>query len=318
LLATASRNYNAQTVVGACPPTPGGYFIMSAFSHWRHFPVLAALLLIGIAVPAEGQVIIGRGGGISVGVPGVGGVSVGIPRYGFARRVIVGPYGLAPRYVDPYAFPAGAYSAARPIGSAVAAQAFPTAGELRAMDDGALLNAVVGLTAQLDADLNRFDTGDTWQRYLRLPEDAVPPPTRGNQVRLGMASLAETLRRFEVVVAKPEFVQISGLPSFAAAHAALAETVRRYGGQSQPSEPAAPLASNGGVAPQPTLDRGDRPRNIAGRILARRNRTPLPTETPATPAAAPATAPAEELPSPAPILTPPQYNANGERSILAD
>ena len=97
------------------------------------------------------------------------------------------------------------------------------------MDDSSLLNAVANLTAQLDADLERFDTGDTWQRYLRLPDNALPAPDDRQQVVLGMGSLVETLKRFDRTVANPKYVQISGLPSFAAAHAAIEETVRRYG-----------------------------------------------------------------------------------------
>ena len=59
--------------------------------------VAVAALAASTATSADAQVIIGRGGGIGISIPGVGGVRLGAPGvyvrpYGMSRRVIVGPY----------------------------------------------------------------------------------------------------------------------------------------------------------------------------------------------------------------------------------
>jgi hypothetical protein len=300
------------------------------------FSVAVAALAASTATSADAQVIIGRGGGIGISIPGVGGVRLGAPGvyvrpYGM-RRVIVGPYGVAPSYGDPYGaeYPSRFNSRpSAPLSSPGRGPTLmlPTEGELRAMGDDELLNALVGLTAQLDADLNRFDTGDTWQRYLRLPDDALPPPTADGRVELGVNSLRDTLIRFERTVAKPEFVQISGLPSFAATQAALAEAVRRYGEQ-----PEAPAASTPAVArripppvpapPAATSNEGRRRGILLRNLHARRGADAAVDEADAPPAQQPAPqqppAGAEELPVPPPALAAPKNDGNAERSILAD
>ena len=276
------------------------------------YVVIAALA----AAPADAQVIVGRGAGISVNVPGVGGIRLGTPRI-YARpygRAIATPYGVAPSYAYPdgYAYPA------RP---AAPSASLPTAGELRAMGDNELLNAVVGLTAQLDADLNRFDTGDTWQRYLHLPDDALPPPSADGRVELGLKSLVETLTRFDRTVAKPEFVQISGLPSYAATHAALAEVVRRYGEQASAPAVSTPAVARRTPPPVPvppeTSSNDGRRRGILlrNRHAARREAA---SDEPSAPLAQQRQSSAEELPIPPPALAAPQNNDSAERSILAD
>lgn len=297
--------------------------------------VAVVALAASTTTSADAQVIIGRGGGIGISIPGVGGVRLGAPGvyvrpYGMSRRVIVGPYGVPPSYGDPGA-PYGAEYPSRfnsrppaPLSSAGRGPALmlPTAGELRAMGDDELLNALVGLTAQFDADLNRFDTGDTWQRYLRLPDDALPPPTADGRVELGVNSLRDTLIRFERTVAKPEFVQISGLPSFAATQAALAEVVRRYG--EQPDAPAATAPAVARRIPPPvptppaaTSNEGRRRGILLRNLHARRGGNAVVDEADAPPATQP-TAGAEELPIPPPALAAPKNDGNAERSILAD
>jgi hypothetical protein len=297
--------------------------------------LIAAIIAIHAVTPARAQVIIGRGGGgVSISVPGLGGVRLGVP-YGLSRRVLVAPYGVGPGYPYPgypyyngYSYSSGPVPrfAARPIGSIDGnfMQPLPTAGELRAMDDSSLLNALAALTARLDFDLNRFDTGDTWQRYLRLPEDALPPPTDDQRVVLGMNSIVDTLTRFDRTVAKPEYVQISGLPSFAAVHAALAEVVQRFGADGNQSIEVAqtPVASDvpqTSVTLTPPIPRPDSPlatpdvpasgtESVEMRNLRAAEARPSDSQ----PAAA------EELPAPPPSLVAPQNSVDEERSIIAD
>jgi hypothetical protein len=306
--------------------------------------VAASLLAVAFSnSSAQGQIIVGRGGGVSIGVPGLGSVRIGGPLR--ARGVVVAPYGVPYGYGYGYGaldysprYPGVTRYTARPIGGAGYAgyqslESLPTAGELRAMDDSALLNAIVGLAAQLDADLDRFDTGSTWQNYLRLPEDALPPAGDDGRVSLGVASLAETLQRFELTEANPRYVQISGLPSFASMHSALAELVSRV--SSAPSTEfeasASPTVKQGVTTPPvptpPALSnitassRGYQPQSIEMRNLhatraaeASTSSASADSSTSAEPAATSGSA--EELPSPPPSLVAPQ-NDNDERSILS-
>ena len=87
----------------------------------------------------------------------------------------------------------------------------------------------IDAAAKLDADVARFNTGATWQRYLRLPDDAFPPPTSDGRVMLGFGSITATLARFDSVAANPQYAMISRLPSFVAAQQALREVVARFG-----------------------------------------------------------------------------------------
>jgi len=270
---------------------------------------IAAVMLL--ASTADAQVVLrGRGRGIVIDVPGVGIQigPVGIPNlgYGIPRRLgIISPLGIEPGFGEPYPRPA---PAALPL---------PTEGELRAMDDSSLLNAVVGLATRLDADLGRFTSAASWRNYLRLPDDALPPPSDDGRVALGMNSLMQTLARFESAVANPTYVQISGLPSFAAMHAALEETVRRFAGESTPAvvvnqssapiTPPIPSPDSAAASPAPAGGYGEsiEMRNLrAGRPQAAVTAKPAAT--------------AEELPVPPPSLVAPKNSTDEEQSILAD
>ena len=138
-----------------------------------------------------------------------------------------GPLSEAPRYV-----PGGtnatvqANVASAPSG---AGRPFPTEAELAALDDGTLLNALLDVSARLDDDLGKFNTGAGWQKYLRLPADALPPPSADGRVTLGFRSLTETLERLNTVAANAKYPMISGLSSFVGTHAALQEVVGRFG-----------------------------------------------------------------------------------------
>ncbi len=216
--------------------------------------LLAAAVLCGVDAAQAQLVRVGRGAGVVVRAPYVGTIRVGVgpivpgiigvpgrpilPRRRFAAvppvpTVVVGP---APRYLPGVTRATiDAFPPAAPQG---VDRSFPTAEQLAAFDDGSLLNAVLDIMAQLDADVGQFDTGATWQRYFRLPDDALPPPSRDGHVVLGFNSIKSTLDRLDSVAANPEYPMISGLPSFAAAQLALAEVVNRFGA----------AAGQGGVA----------------------------------------------------------------------
>jgi hypothetical protein len=205
-----------------------------------------------------------RGPGVVVRAPYVGAIRVGVgpivprvvgvpgpilPRRRLAVAPgVVGPGGLAPRYApgatqiatDPYAAP------------------LATPQQLAALDDGSLLNAVLAATAQLDADLGRFDTGAGWQKYLRLPEEALPPPTADGQVLLDFAAIEATLVRFDSVAANPKYGMIAEVPSFAATQAALGEVLQRYAAAAQAvagPQLASPAGAEELPLPTPTLAR---------------------------------------------------------------
>jgi hypothetical protein len=90
--------------------------------------------------------------------------------------------------------------------------------------------------------LARFDTGAQWRSFLRLPQDALPPPT-GNQVTLSLASLEQTLGRFDKIAGDSGYGMISELESFDASRSALAEVVRRFGARRSTGAPAASPAA---------------------------------------------------------------------------
>jgi hypothetical protein len=286
---------------------------------------------------ARAQVIVGRGGGgLSIGIPGLGGVRVGPA---LRRGVVLAPSGVPYGYPygAPYAYGYGPVPryAARPVtqdtytANAYAANAYetvrslPTAGDLRVMSDSELLNATTSLAAQLQEDLNRFDTGDTWQHYLGLPPDALPPATEDGQVFIGRESLIDTLARFDRTVANGRYVQISSLPSYAAMHAALAELVRRYGAETEaptvqsgvvpPAVPRPPQASV--VTTQPGPAGEYEPQSIEMRNLhAAPQRAPANTSEAGS---VPTGEASEELPSPPPSLVAPSNESTGERSVLS-
>jgi hypothetical protein len=255
--------------------------------------LLAAVvaLMVLTARPSHAQIVrpLG-GGGIVVQAPyaprivlQAPGVIPGRPYLLPRRRALAGlAYGVAPVTALPPAPTAVPRTTAMaPAATASSLQPLPSVGELQTMDDSALLNALVEATRQLDADVGRFDTGRQWQAYLRLPENALPPPT-DNRVVLGFASLESALARFDAISANSQFAKIWSLPSFAASRAALGEVVRRFG-----------------------------PRRDASATLAAADPSQEIEELPA-PGAAPNSAPASQ----APTLAAPANLPAGEQSIL--
>jgi hypothetical protein len=102
--------------------------------------------------------------------------------------------------------------------------AFPSAGDLARMDDEQLDQALRSIAQSLHDRLNRFNTGDTWQRFLRLPDEIVNPATPHDE---RTAALTAHLDRFRKIAADPQYSMIAQLPAFVAMEAALSEALSR-------------------------------------------------------------------------------------------
>jgi hypothetical protein len=175
------------------------------------FGVIAAFAIADLATAQ--RVWVGEGG-VSVRAPFVrvdvgpyGGVSVRAP---FANIDVPPDY-----YYEPYP---------RFVAERFLEPAFPTANELAGMNDGQLYNALVSINERLQRRLDRFNTGQTWQRYLALPPVAmaamVDPAFRRE-------TLVALLEKFHRVSADPQFSMIASLPAFVAMQDALTEIVAR-------------------------------------------------------------------------------------------
>jgi hypothetical protein len=73
--------------------------------------------------------------------------------------------------------------------------------------------------------VGRFDTGVTWQRYLRLPDELQTDTYVGDGAQRDAA--AKLLRRFDEIAADARFRKISDLPAFGAMRSALMELTNR-------------------------------------------------------------------------------------------
>jgi hypothetical protein len=144
---------------------------------------------------------------VRVDVDPYGGVSVRAP---FAA-VDVPP--------DPYYYGPPAYFERRNV-----ELQFPAAADLAAMNDEELHQTLLAIAESLHNRLNRFDTGDTWQRYLRLPDEIVASSSPSDA---RTAAIATLLERFQKVAADPQYPMIARLPAFVAMEAALNEALSR-------------------------------------------------------------------------------------------
>ena len=211
-------------------------------SYLARFAAIALATFCAVETAYAQVVRIRRGAGVVVRAPYVPSIRVGVgawlPRiplvrpYLFPRRAVIAapPYGAeppAPGYAGPYG-EGPRYAPGATTASVDPRYAFPAPEQLASLDDGTLLNAVLHVTGRLDADLARFNTGAGWRKYLRLPADALPPPSAEGQVELGFASITTTLERLDSVAANPDYTMISRLPSFVASRAALSEVVVRF------------------------------------------------------------------------------------------
>jgi hypothetical protein len=115
------------------------------------------------------------------------------------------------------------YVVGRPV--VVEEVSVPSAQALAAMDDEALWRALRNASLRLNQRLSRFDTGATWQRYLRLPDELVSGSSVGAEER--RAAAAKLRERFAEVAANEGYRKITGLPAFTAMHAVLTEMASR-------------------------------------------------------------------------------------------
>ena len=118
------------------------------------------------------------------------------------------------------------YVVGRPV--IVEEQPLLTPQALASMDDDALWRALRNASLRLNQRLSRFDTGATWQRYLRLPDELVTGSTADAEAR--RAAAATLQQRFAEVVANPQYQRIANLPAFAAMQAVLTEMNARPAG----------------------------------------------------------------------------------------
>jgi hypothetical protein len=195
-------------------------------------------ILAGKACHAQ-WVHVTQGGGVHVRAPFVrvdvyedGGVSVRAP------FTSVDTPGRRPYRVERRAF----------MEPETAAPEWRAAGDLATMDDASLRQTLRSNAARLHQSLGRFNTGDTWQRYLRLPEDALDgsltEPDRQYE------TLSKTLSRYRFVAANPEYPMIARLPEFHAMQDALDEMVSRLENSAVPR-------NSGEELPLPPQNRSD-------------------------------------------------------------
>ena len=143
-------------------------------------------------------------------------------------------------YVDPYGgtsvrtpftavdVPGRGYQSCAASGSYRAtryAAFFAQAQELTAMDDESLWRFLSSTANRLHERLGRFDTGASWQRYLRLPEEVLTDSSSNLHERRD--ALTDLLGRFRYVATEPRYERIANLPTFTAMQAALTEVVSR-------------------------------------------------------------------------------------------
>jgi hypothetical protein len=100
-----------------------------------------------------------------------------------------------------------------------------SAQELAVMDDEALWELLRATAERLHERLARFDTGDSWQRYLQLPDGVLSDSSSDSRQRLD--ALTKLLDRFRHVTREPRYAKISGLAAFDQMQAALTEAVSR-------------------------------------------------------------------------------------------
>jgi len=169
------------------------------------------------ATPCAAQRVWVGGGGVRVRAPFV--------------RVDVGPYGgvsvrapFAAVDVPPDGYYGLGYGPPVIVERRYTEPTYATAADFAVMDTDQLHLALRGISQSLHDRLSRFDTGETWQRYLRLPEAAVDQSLPAGE---RTASLATLLDRFHRIAADPQYSMIARLPAFVAMEAALNEAVSR-------------------------------------------------------------------------------------------
>lgn len=108
---------------------------------------------------------------------------------------------------------------------------------------------------ELRAQLARFDTGETWLRYLALPiADEGNTPLEALQTPEAKQQLSEGLERFDRVATNPEFQVIARLSSFGRTRYSLRSFTRWLDQQSVTAEPTVPLGGEEIPTPAPIGD----------------------------------------------------------------
>jgi len=187
------------------------------------------------SAPCSAQRVRVGGGGVRVRAPFVrvdvgpyGGVSVRAP---FAGIDVPPDDYYGPTYGPTYGQPRMMEQRAP-----APARTYATAADFAAMDADQLNQALRGISQSLHERLRRFDTADTWQRYLRFP-DAATDTTLPIGERT--ESLTKLLDRFHKVADDPQYSMIARLPEFVAMNAGINEALLRSDGSQIPTAGAA-------------------------------------------------------------------------------
>jgi hypothetical protein len=97
--------------------------------------------------------------------------------------------------------------------------------ELARMSDTELSHAVRESSERFMERMNRFNTGATWQRYLRLPDELQTDDYVGDSAQ--RAAVGRLLERFDEIAADSRYQKISNLLEFDAMRSVLAELIKR-------------------------------------------------------------------------------------------
>lgn len=216
------------------------------------FYVFGVLLSAGGSQDAEAQIVRRfAGGGVQVNAPFVrvnvgpgGGTSVRAPFVAVDRpgRVFVGRRRrllAQPQYAAPTQRPTPQPKPVeqKPEEADVDDLPYPTAEQLREMDDTALIETTREMMARFQYRLSRLKTGKGWQDYLVLSREVLGSP--GSPPDSAQRDAVEKiLPRYQSVQDNPEFLKITQLPSFGATFSALQEVSRRKLGSPSSSGPA--------------------------------------------------------------------------------
>jgi len=119
----------------------------------------------------------------------------------------------------------------RPISSAE----FFAPANLARMSDAVLWRTVRESSDRFMSRVGRFDTGDTWQRYLRLPDELQTDVFTGDAAQL--EAVDTLLQRIDNIAADGQFRKISDLPQFTAMRYALAELIKRQASSGHVDQP---------------------------------------------------------------------------------
>lgn len=179
------------------------------------------------------RVNIGPDGGTSVRAPFVAVDSPGRTFVGRRRRLMALPRNTPPsRGVAKSGAARGARGTNQPAAPTpdradVDALPYPTAGDLAAMEDAALVETLRQMMARLHYRLSLLNTGESWQSYLVLSRDILGSPGAPPEAAQ-FDAVQKVLPRYRSIQDDPQYAKISALPSFVATLAALQETNRRF------------------------------------------------------------------------------------------